>query len=105
MEGVAHEAASLAAHWKLHKLTIIYDDNGNTIDGPTSLAFSEDVSARFRALGWNTITVDNIHGDLKSFKDALHTAFSETEKPTFIRVGNIIITSTIIIPCTVIPTR
>ncbi|PKI74585.1 hypothetical protein CRG98_004912 [Punica granatum] len=90
MEGIAHEAASLAAHWKLHKLTLIYDDNHNTIDGPTSLAFSEDVSARFRALGWNTITVENIHSDLKSFKDALHLAFNETERPTFIKVKTLI---------------
>ncbi|RRT52258.1 hypothetical protein B296_00038517 [Ensete ventricosum] len=58
MEGISNEAASLAAHWKLNKLTLIYDDNHNTIDGDTNLAFSEDVSARFEALGWNTITLD-----------------------------------------------
>ena len=86
MEGISHEAASLAAHWKLNKLTLIYDDNHNTIDGPTTLAFSEDISARFKALGWNTITVENIHSNINSFKDALHSAFSENEKPTFIRV-------------------
>jgi len=59
MEGISNEAASLATHWKLNKLTLIYDDNHVTIDGDTSLAFSEDVSGRFKALGWNTITVDN----------------------------------------------
>ncbi|KAI5575281.1 hypothetical protein BDE02_10G200600 [Populus trichocarpa] len=90
MEGITHEAASLAAHWKLHKLTMIYDDNHNTIDGPISLAFSEDISARFKALGWNTITVDNTHDDMDSFNDALLSAFGDTEKPTFIRVKTLI---------------
>ncbi|KAK2634030.1 hypothetical protein Ddye_028822 [Dipteronia dyeriana] len=91
MEGISHEAASLAAHWKLNKLTLIYDDNHNTIDGPTSLAFSEDVSARFKALGWHTITVDNIHDNIPSFKEALLVAsVSETERPTFIRVKTLI---------------
>ncbi|KAF2295709.1 hypothetical protein GH714_033678 [Hevea brasiliensis] len=86
MEGISHEAASLAGLWNLHKLTLIYDDNCNTIDGPTTLAFSEDISARFRALDWKTFTVDNIHDDMDSFKDALLSAFNETRKPTFIRV-------------------
>ncbi|KAJ4838141.1 hypothetical protein Tsubulata_035228 [Turnera subulata] len=90
MEGISHEAASLAAHWKLHKLTLIYDDNHNTIDGPTTLAFSEDISTRFKALGWNTITVDNTQGDISSFKDAISAAINETGKPTFIRVKTLI---------------
>ncbi|KAJ7970504.1 transketolase, chloroplastic-like [Quillaja saponaria] len=90
MEGISHEAASLAAHWKLNKLTLIYDDNHNTIDGPTTLAVSEDISARFKALGWNTITVDNIHEDMKSFREALLSSFNEKEKPTFIRVKTLI---------------
>lgn len=91
MEGISNEAASLAAHWRLNKLTLIYDDNHNTIDGPTSLAFSEDISARFKALGWNTITVDDIHDNLASFKKALQSAINETERPTFIRVRRIIL--------------
>ncbi|XP_050209272.1 transketolase, chloroplastic-like [Mercurialis annua] len=90
MEGIAHEAASLAAHWKLHKLTLIYDDNHNTIDGGTNLAFSEDISARFNALGWHTVTVNNIHEDMSSFKNALLSASNETRKPTFIRVKTLI---------------
>ena len=90
MEGISHEAASLAAHWKLNKLTLIYDDNHNTIDGPTTLALSEDISTRFKALLWNTITVENIHSNMNSFKDALCSAFSENEKPTFIRVCNLV---------------
>jgi transketolase len=53
MEGVASEAASLAGHLGLGKLTCFYDDNRITIDGPTDLAFSEDVGKRFRAYGWH----------------------------------------------------
>ncbi|KAK1260185.1 hypothetical protein QJS04_geneDACA002098 [Acorus gramineus] len=60
MEGISNEAAALAAHWRLNKLVVIYDDNKNTIDGDTTLAFSEDISARFKALGWNTINVENV---------------------------------------------
>lgn len=88
MEGISYEAASLAGHWKLDKLTFIYDDNGSTIDGGTSLAFSEDVAARFRALGWHTITVDNVYDDLTAFRRAvMEEAVAETSKPTFIQVN------------------
>ena len=59
MEGVATEAASLAGHLKLGNLTLIYDDNSITIDGKTSLAFSEDVAARFAAYGWNVLRVND----------------------------------------------
>ncbi|XP_020527157.1 transketolase, chloroplastic [Amborella trichopoda] len=85
MEGISNEAASLAGHWKLNKLTLIYDDNHNTIDGDTSLAFSEDICGRFRALGWNTIEVDNIHEDLGSFSRTLLSASKQIEKPTFMK--------------------
>jgi transketolase len=52
MEGIASEAASLAGHLKLGKLIYLYDDNKISLDGSTSLAFTEDVPARFRAYGW-----------------------------------------------------
>nr|XP_010918808.1 transketolase, chloroplastic [Elaeis guineensis] len=90
MEGISNEAASLAAHWKLNKLTLIYDDNHNTIDGDTKICFSENVSARFEALGWNTITVENIHGDMGSFIEAIRSAHNETRRPTFIKVKTLI---------------
>ncbi|KAL3581399.1 hypothetical protein D5086_015731 [Populus alba] len=64
---------------------MISDDDHNTIDEPTSLGFSEDVSAGFKALGWITITADNTHGDMDPFKNLLLSAFGETEKPPFIR--------------------
>lgn len=86
MEGISHEAASLAAHWRLNKLTLIYDDNSNTIDGSTNLSFSEDISLRFKALGWNTITIDDTRGNMKSLKNALLDAYKETLRPTFIQV-------------------
>ncbi|KAJ4980054.1 hypothetical protein NE237_010834 [Protea cynaroides] len=90
MEGISHEAASLAAHWKLNKLILIYDDNHTTIDGDTTLAFSEDISARFKALGWNIITVDDIYNNIGSFKRAVLSASTETGRPTFIKVKTLI---------------
>ncbi len=58
MEGVSHEAASLAGHLRLGKLIVLYDDNGISIDGPTDLAFSDDTQGRFRAYGWDVSAVD-----------------------------------------------
>ena len=57
-EGVSHEAASLAGHLSLGKLIVYYDDNGISIDGPTSLAFSDDTCARFAAYGWHVQKID-----------------------------------------------
>src|SRR6202008_3535263 len=58
MEGVSHEAASLAGHLGLHKLIVMYDDNSISIDGPTELAFSDDPLLRFRAYGWAAERID-----------------------------------------------
>jgi len=58
MEGVSHEAASLAGHLQLGRLIVFYDDNKISIDGPTSLSFTEDVPARFRAYGWHVQSID-----------------------------------------------
>src|SRR3970040_2512853 len=58
MEGISHEAASLAGHLGLGKLIYLYDANGISIDGPTSLAFTEDVAARFVAYGWHVQAID-----------------------------------------------
>ncbi len=59
MEGVAAEAASLAGHLKLGKLVYLYDDNHISLDGPTAMAFTEDVAKRFQAYGWQTIRVED----------------------------------------------
>jgi len=58
MEGLSYESSSLAGHWKLDNLVVLYDDNHVTIDGPTSWTFSEDVPARFRAQGWHVESID-----------------------------------------------
>ncbi|KAJ7191439.1 hypothetical protein O6H91_Y523600 [Diphasiastrum complanatum] len=80
MEGISNESSSLAAHWKLNKLTLIYDDNNNTIDGSTKLAFTEDVAARYRALGWHTIVVEDMYHNSNTFNEALAEALKQTER-------------------------
>jgi transketolase len=58
MEGISHEAAGLAGHFRLGRLNVLWDDNGISIDGPVSLSSSEDVRARFRASGWHVVDCD-----------------------------------------------
>ena len=82
MEGISHEACSLAGHLGLGKLTFLYDDNHITIDGKTDLAFSEDVLKRFEAYGWHTTRVDG-HDPL-AVRAALVEAAAETERPSLI---------------------
>jgi transketolase len=68
-EGISHEACALAGHWKLNNLIVLYDDNAISIDGPTSLSFSEDICKRFDAYGWATRRI-NGH-DMADIDDAL----------------------------------
>jgi transketolase len=82
MEGVSSEAGSLAGHLGLGNLIFLYDDNLVTIDGPTSLSFSEDVPARFEAYGWHVETVDG--EDHERLASALARSRSETERPSLI---------------------
>jgi len=89
MEGVSSEAASLAGHLKLGKLIYLYDDNQVTIEGFTSLAFSEDVPKRFAAYGWHTLTVAD-GNDLDAIESAIREAQSVGNKPSLISVKTII---------------
>src|SRR5947209_17331702 len=85
MEGVASEAASLAGHLKLGKLIYLYDDNHVTIEGFTSLAFSESVPKRFEAYGWHTLTVED-GNDLDAIEAAIRDAQSVGTQPSLISV-------------------
>jgi transketolase len=89
MEGVASEAASLAGHLKLGKLIYLYDDNHVTIEGFTSLAFSEDVPKRFEAYGWHTSTVAD-GNDLDAIERAVREAQGVTDRPSLISVKTVI---------------
>jgi transketolase len=89
MEGVGAEAASLAGHLGLSNLCWIYDDNSVTIEGRTPLAFSEDVAARFRAYGWNTIDVADAN-DREAVARAIDGFLATKDRPTLIRVKSII---------------
>ena len=89
MEGVSYESASLAGHLKLGNLIYLYDDNQITIDGPTSLAFSEDATKRFEACGWDVSIVED-GNDLDAIENAIRNAQAVTDKPSIIRVKTII---------------
>jgi transketolase len=89
MEGVAAEAASLAGHLKLGKLIYLYDDNQVTIEGFTSLAFSEDVPKRFESYGWHTLTVTD-GNNLEEIEAAIREAQAVEDKPSLISVKTVI---------------
>ncbi|WP_430395360.1 transketolase [Ferrovibrio sp.] len=87
MEGISHEAISLAGHLKLNKLIVLFDDNGISIDGPTSLSVSDDQLARFKASGWNTAAVDG--HDAEAVAAAIAAA-QKNDKPTMIACKTVI---------------
>jgi transketolase len=82
MEGISHEAASLAGHLGMGKIIYLYDDNRVTIEGGTDLAFSEDVPLRFKAYGWHVLAVDG--HDRAAVADAIRTAQAESSRPSLI---------------------
>ncbi len=88
MEGVGQEAVSLAGHLKLGKLILLYDDNSITIDGATSLSFSDDIPAKFKACGWRVMSVDG--HDTAAIDAALTTARKESDRPVLIALKTII---------------
>ena len=82
MEGISHESCSLAGHLGLGKLIVLYDDNGISIDGPTTLAFTEDVLARFGGYGWHAQRI-NGH-DPMAVEQAIANAQAEVSRPSLI---------------------
>ncbi|OPL07379.1 MAG: transketolase [delta proteobacterium ML8_F1] len=89
MEGITSEASSLAGHLGLGRLIVLYDDNRITIDGETSITFTEDVSLRYEAYGWQVIEVADGE-DYEAVVKALKAARAEAKKPTLIRVKTVI---------------
>ena len=89
MEGISYEAASLAGTLKLGKLILMYDSNKITIEGDTSIAFTENVAGRFEAMHWQVLTVED-GNDTVAIQAAIQAAKQETEKPSIIIVKTII---------------
>jgi transketolase len=89
MEGVSAEASSLAGHWGLGKLIFLYDSNDITLDGEASMTFSEDVAARYRAYGWQTLQVAD-GNDVEAINAAIEEAKEDREHPSLIVIKTII---------------
>ncbi len=89
MEGVSHEAASLAGHWRLGKLIYLYDDNHISLAGTTNLSYTDDITKRFEAYGWQVLSVSD-GNDLVAIEAALASARSDLSRPTLIRVHTVI---------------
>lgn len=94
-EGITAEAASLAGHHKLGNLVVLYDANKISIEDDTTIAFTEDVSARYEAYGWDVHTVDfgsggNYHEDVDALFAAITAAKAESSKPSLITVKTVI---------------
>ncbi|WP_018001162.1 transketolase [Paracoccus sp. N5] len=87
-EGIGQEAASLAGHLGLGKMIVLYDDNAITIDGPTSVSFSENIPARFEAMGWHVQSCDGHDG--RALDAAITAAKAETGKPSLIAMKTVI---------------
>ena len=89
MEGISHESCSLAGTLGLGKLVVLYDDNLISLDGPTDLSYTEDVTKRFEAYHWHVQMVDD-GNDLVAIERAILAAKAETTKPSLIRVRTVI---------------
>ncbi len=89
MEGISHEACSLAGTWGLGKLIVLYDDNGITIDGSTKGWFTEDIKARFEAYGWQVISSVDGHNS-EEIHRAIKEAMAEKDRPSLICFKTII---------------
>lgn len=86
MEGISSEASSLAGHLGLNKLIVLYDDNHISIDGPTTLSFSEDVVRRYEAYGWYVQSVSGEGNDISAIEKAIVAARAENNHPCLIKI-------------------
>ncbi len=86
MEGISHEAASLAGHLKLGKLLWLYDDNKISLDGPTALSFTEDVARRFEGYGWHVQRVEKGDTDVETIDAAIAAARADLSRPSIVLV-------------------
>lgn len=86
MEGVSSEASSLAGHLRLDNLIVVYDDNHISIDGDTSIAFSESVAKRYEAYGWFVQTIGGDGNDMNAFRTAVGAARKEKDRPSLIQL-------------------
>ncbi|WP_042144659.1 transketolase [Paucisalibacillus sp. EB02] len=89
MEGISHEAASLAGHLRLGKLVVLYDSNDISLDGELNRSFSDNTEERFKAYGWQVIRVED-GNDLSQLRSAIKAAKENTEHPTLIEIKTVI---------------
>lgn len=89
MEGISSEASSLAGHLQLGKLIVLYDDNNITIDGTTDITFTEDVTKRYRAYGWQVLEVAQ-GDDMEAIARAIRSAQRQKTRPSLIRIKTVI---------------
>ena len=89
MEGISHEAASLAGRLRLGRLSVVFDDNDVTIDGPARRSCADDAAGRFAAYGWRTLRVDD-GNDVEALDRAFTDARATDDRPTFIAVRSTI---------------
>jgi transketolase len=84
MEGLSHEAASLAGHLQLGRLVYVYDDNHITIDGQTELALSDEAGRRFEAYGWHVLRLGEVAEDTDALERGLREAMAEEDRPSLV---------------------